>query len=413
MPIIYLDSNIYRQLSLRFTENTDYKNLTNLLEGSNCNFGLLEVVFSELMDFYKVDVFGSILTDYEKLVKKYQVNPYLEDIEIPNTKAQLTNAIEKVRTDLMKNKYFSELPLIHPQLLLDFLLQNKRLGKKDNTRDFLIFFTLVSLCKKHNDDHLVLISQDDIFTTNDFFKKVLEEKKITNLKIYQSIVDFIKDFGPQLEFVTEELLLANVDIKEIEKELLNDIKCFLSYISQFYSEKDENDLPNIESLKIKKINVHDFYVYKNYLTGKFKINLSLKVDINATYEPEKEKEELTGYLSTLDYRPYPRYQNNFDKDCRPIFDGNVLFIFEGEADEKNSTISQLSFVDFIPDYFVIEEIKKKVNEKQLTFSENNICQHEFDTEQGFWKNSRYGGGLSWHFKCKKCGIDYDTGDYYE
>jgi len=83
---------------------------------------------------------------------------------------------------------------------------------------------------------------------------------------------------------------------------------------------------------------------------------------NTIEEVEKEKEELTGYLSTLDYRPYPRYQNNFDKDCRPIFDGNVLFIFEGEADEKNSTISQLSFVDFIPDYFVIEEIKKKVNE---------------------------------------------------
>lgn len=413
MPIIYLDSNIYRQLSLRFTENIDYKNLTNLLNGSGSNFGLLEVVLSEIMDYYKIDIFGSTLIDHEKLVKRYQVNPYLDDIEFPDTATKLNKALEKVRADIVEGKLFSELPLVHPQLLLDFLLQNKRFGKKDNTRDFLIFFTLISLCKKHEDDHLVLISQDDIFTTNDFLKKILEIRKISNLKIYQSIADFIKDFGPQLEFITAELLLANVEIGEIEKELMGDIKCFPSYISQFYSKKDEKDVPNIESLEIKKIDIHDFYVYKNYDTGKFEINLSLKVDIKAVYQPEIKKKELNEYLSTLDSRPYSRHQNNFDKDGKPIFDGNVLFIFEGEADEKNNTISKLSYVDFIPDYFISEEIKKIVNEQQLPFSENNTCQHEFDTENGFWKNSRYGGGLSWHYRCKKCGIEYDTGDYYD
>lgn len=413
MPKIYLDSNIYRQLSLRFTENIDYKNLTDLLEGSGSDFGLLEVVLSELLDYYKTDIFGSTLSDHEKLVKRYQVNPYLDDIDMPDTVSQLNKALDEVKADLMRGKFFSELPIVHPQLLLDFLLQNKRFGKKDNTRDFLIFFTLITLCKKHENDYLVLISQDDIFTTNEFFKKILESRKISNLKIYSSIADFIKDFGPQLEFISTELLLESVEMAEIEKELMKDIKCFPSYISQFYSEKDEKDVPDFQSLEIKKIDIHDFYVYKNYNTGKFALNLSLRVDIKIVYEPETRKEELREYLSTVDNRPYQKHQNNFDQDDKPIFDGNILFIFEGDVDDENNTISKLSYVDFIPDYFISEEIKKQVNEKLLTSSENNSCQHEFDTENGFWKNSRYGGGLSWHYRCKKCGIEYDTGDYYD
>src|SRR5690606_29530044 len=146
------------------------------------------------------------------------------------------------------------------------------------TRDFLIFYTLVTLCKKHENDYLVLISQDDIFTTNDFFEKLLETKEISNLKLFSSIADFIKDFGPQFEFITAELLLENVDVAVVETEILKDSKCFPSYISQFYSEIDEADLPIFESLVIKKIDIHDFYVYKNYATGKFAINLSLRVD---------------------------------------------------------------------------------------------------------------------------------------
>ncbi|ESU20479.1 hypothetical protein FEDK69T_30030 [Flavobacterium enshiense DK69] len=413
MPIIHLDSNIYRQLGLKFKENIDYKNLTTLLEGSGSEFGLLEVVLEELMDYYKIDIFGSILTDHEKLFKRYQANPYLDDIEIPDTSTPLNKAVEKIKTDLTEGKNFSEIPLVHPNLLLDFLLQNKRFGKKDNTRDFLIFYTLVSLCKKNKSDYFVLISQDEIFINNDFFKKIITKDKITNLKIYQSISEFIKDFGPKLDFITQDLLLESIHLGEIEKELMNDIKCFPSYVSQFYSEKEGKEIPDIESLKIGKIEVHDFYVFKNYDTNTLTLNLSLKVNIKAIYQPEIKKDKLDEYLSSLDYNPYSRHKNNFDKDGRAIFEGNVLFIFEGIVDEKNNLINQLSFVDFIPDYFTVEELKKQIADKQLVILENNTCQHELDTENGFWKNSKYGGGLSWHYKCKKCGIEFDTGDYYD
>lgn len=412
MPIVYLDSNIYRQIGLRFVDNVDYQNLSQILESSGNEFGLLEVVYSELMDYYKNDIFDSILSDHEKLYKRYQANPYLDDIEIPKTTAPMQNAVALVSKDLKDEKFFSPLIPVHPQLLLDFLLHNKRLTKKDNTRDFLIFYSLFELCKRHSDDYLVLISQDEIFKTNEFFKKILIREKINNFKIYQSISDFLKDFGPKIEFITPEVILEKIDSTIIEKELLNDIKCFPSYVSQFYYEKKENEVPDIEKLEIKNIAVNDFYVVKDYKTDELKLNVTLKVEILAVFKPEADKEELDKYLNSLYQRLYSRHQNNFDKEGRPIFDNNVLFIFEGKVDEKSGKVEPLSFIDFIPDFFIIEEIQEQLANKPI-IDERLQCQHDFDTEGGYWKNSRFGGGLSWHYRCRKCGLEYDTGDYYD
>lgn len=59
-----------------------------------------------------------------------------------------------------------------------------------------------------------------------------------------------------------------------------------------------------------------------------------------------------------------------------------------------------------------EEIVEEIEERSV-----NTCvdggSHHFDTENGFWRNSMYGGGLSWHYRCTKCGITYDTGDYWD
>jgi len=413
MPIVYLDSNIYRQLGLKFKENIDYKNLTHLLETSANEFGLLEVVFAELTDYYKNDIFGTILSDHEKLYKRYQNNPYLSDIEIPETTIPLKDAMEAVSIDLKHEKFFSELSNVEPQFLLDFLLHNKRLGKKDNTRDFLIFNTLIYLCKEHDEDYLVLISQDEIFTTNDFFRKTLTKEKITNLKFYTSISEFIKDFGPKLDFITHELILEKIGKAEIKKELLKDIKCFPSYVSQYYYEKKENEVPDLENLDVGKITVNDFYVVKDYKNNTLTITATLKVKIKAIYKPESNKEELDEYLNTLEKRPYSRHKNNFDKDGRPIFENSVLFIFEGIVDEKHSSLDKLHFVDFMPDYFIVEEIKQQITQQPLNIKDGLLCQHEFDSENGYWKNSRYGGGLSWHYRCKKCGAEFDTGDFYD
>ncbi|MCA2777456.1 MAG: hypothetical protein IM474_20105 [Microcystis sp. M135S2] len=355
MPIVYLDSNIYRQMGLHFVKNVDYQNLSKILESSGNEFGLLEIVYSELMDYYKNDIFDSILSDHEKLYKRYLANPYLDNIVIPETTAPMQKAVALVSSDLHDNKFFSPLIPVDQQLLLDFLLHNKRLAKKDNTRDFLIFYTLCELCKKHSEDYLVLISEDDIFKSNKVFKKILIREKIYNLKIYKSISGFLKDFGPKIEFITPEVILAKIESAIIEKELLNGIKDFPSYVSQFYYEKSDDEVPDIEKLEIKSIAVNDFYVIKDYKTEELKLNVTLKVGLNAIFKPEANKEELDKYLSTLTQGPYSFHLNTFDKEGRPIFDNNVLFIFEGKVDEKSGKVEQLAFIDFIPDYFIIEE----------------------------------------------------------
>lgn len=412
MSIIFLDSNIYRQLGLKFKENIDFKNLSDLLKTSGNEFGLLEVVLEELLDYYKNDIFGAIFTDHERLYKRYQSNPYLNDIAIPETTISLNKAIESVKSDLKENMYFSRLPKVHPKFILDFLLHNKRLGKKDNTRDFLIFYTMFTLCQEHNEDYLVLISQDEIFTTNDFFKKTLTSEDINTFKVYPSIPDFIKDFGPKIEFITPELLLGTIDNNVVEKELMKDIKCFPSYVSQYYYEKKENEVPEIESLIIGEMKVDDFYVVKDYKTNQLKVNVTIEVPIKAIFQPEKNKDELNEYLSSIEIRPYSRHKNNFDKEGRPIFENSVLFIFEGEVNEAKGSVDKLEFIDFIPDYFIVEKLKQLMDLQPVILKENT-CSHEFDSERGYWKNSRYGGGLSWHYRCKKCGIEYDTGDFYD
>lgn len=399
-------------MGLRFASNVDYENLAQILESSGNEFGLLEVVYSELMDYYKNDVFDAIFSDHEKLYKRYQTNPYLDDIDIPETTAPMKKAINSVSEDLKQKKFFTPLIAVPPDLLLHFLLHNKRTNKKDNTRDFLIYQTILSLCNEHRDDHIVLISNDDIFQTNDFFKRMAVREKIDNLKIFQSISEFVKDFGPKLDFVTPELILTNIDTAIIEGELLKDIKCFPSYISQFYYQKKEEEIPEIEKLDINNISLNDYYIVKDYKTEELKLNATLKVNIKATFKAESNKEELDKYLNSLTNRPYSRHSNNFDKEGRAIFANDVLFIFEGKINESENTLQPLSFIDFLPDYFIDEQIQKQMAAQP--FVENRLqCQHDFDTDGGFWKNSQYGGGLSWHYRCKKCGFEYDTGDYYD
>lgn len=114
MPIVYLDSNIYRQLGLQFNENIDYKNLSKLLKTSGNEFGLLEVVLEELMNYYENDIFGAIFIEHKRLYKRYQANPYLDDITIPETTISFNKAIESVKSDLKAKMFFLDYLRLSP-----------------------------------------------------------------------------------------------------------------------------------------------------------------------------------------------------------------------------------------------------------------------------------------------------------
>lgn len=86
MTIVFLDSNIYRQLGQKFLENQDFKRLKDFLDSTYNDFGVLNVVQKEILDFYKKDIYNKLLQDYSRLKSQIEKNSLiqiekLQDIE--------------------------------------------------------------------------------------------------------------------------------------------------------------------------------------------------------------------------------------------------------------------------------------------------------------------------------------------
>lgn len=411
MTIVFLDTNIYRQLGINFIENNDYKNLVQILETTGNEFGLLTIVYEEIMDYYKNDLLASLFNDHETVYKRYKSISVLPDIEIPDIVNLKKQTLDKISKRLKINKLIKTLPLINNQTLLEFLLHNKRLEKKDNTRDFLIFYTLLKICKANKIDRVVLITNDKIFKTNEYFNELLKAEDIVNLTFYESIGDFFKDFGPKVEFVDEKFILKSVPKLLIKEELLNDIKCLPSYISEYYYQKLEEDTPNIETLTIKNIEVADYYIIKDYNHDKLKISFNLRVDIVAIFQPDPQIDEIREFQYRQRKSFYSNYNNQIDKEGRPVFDSNILFIFEGYIDENKRKIVDIKFIDFIPQYYLPDSLKLNTN---LSNTDNgNFCIHIFDNTTGFIKKSKFGDKNTWFAQCIKCGQYFDTGEFVD
>jgi hypothetical protein len=76
------------------------------------------------------------------------------------------------------------------------------------------------------------------------------------------------------------------------------------------------------------------------------------------------------------------------------------------------SINIATVINNIEPQAIDSEIENEIKERSVNTCVDN-GQHHFDNENGFWKNSMYGGGLSWHYRCTKCGITYDTAEYWD
>jgi hypothetical protein len=417
MTTVFLDSNIYRQFGKTFTEHQDFIRLKDFLDKTHNEFGLIDIVEKEIHDFLTLDIYGQIDGEFTKLRSTLDKNPFIESDLLPDISKKIDEGLAAAKKQLEIHKFRLAEKNYPAEILVDFLLANKRVnGKKDNTRDFLITHNLFVFCSNSKDNQVVFISDDAFFTENKFVQELKAKHKIQNLHVFRTIPDFLKEFGPQFEFVTEELVLGTVSKAKIESELQKDSTCFPSYVSRHYHETKPEDLPNIESLEIGDIRVHDYYVTKKLDSDNYLIQFSLAVPIKALYKPEKDIDALLKYqASNSKIRPY--HSEAFDEEHRPIFEHKVLFIYEGNVNQELQELQEITFIDFFPDHFLWEEYKEKVEQERKTLSPQFLCsdgeKHTFDTEHGFYKNSQYGGGLSWHYRCTKCGILYDTGDYFD
>ena len=347
MHILTLDSNSYRELGMLFSDNIDFKYLSRFLSQGPHELILLDVVNKELLDYFKNDYIGKLINDYQNLNLRFERNKFVENIEIPDLTIIETTAIKTFQEKLRKTcwKLFST-QIIESEKLIDFLIFNKRESKKDNTRDFLIWNSVIQLASEYPDDKVVLISRDKIFTENDFFRKILLTENIKNLIVVESVSQYLSEYGLRIDFVNDKLVLDSIPSVIIEKELKNDLTCFPSYVSKYYYD-GKTKPPKNESLEILNVEPYEYYTYSED-KSKVIIVISYVVRIKAIYEREK-RVDLKDYEKDFYYEDI---KHRIDNENRPIYENNVLFIFEGEVDMKNEKIINQKFDDFIPDWNV-------------------------------------------------------------
>jgi len=343
---VSLDTNIYRQLGIDYWNKPDFKNLKKFLDQRAYEIIMTEVVFKELVNFYSNEILRPLIGEYSKIHQKIESTPLFEKINPQDltthehkAKEEYIKTIRKTCLKVITNYFLNNSELI------DFLIYNKHETRKENTRDYLILKTLIQYALDYPKDKVVLITNDKIFTENQFFSKVIESSKIKNLTILDSIASYMNEFGYKYDFLNDELVLKSINPDLIKREILKDITCLPSYIIQDYN--DSEKVPELQECKIDEIKIYEYYAYRNE-KEKLKIAISILVRIIAIFSPDKNKD----YRNYAIERYYEDNRNRIDQFNRPIYDNYVLFILEGNINESTQKINRVRFIDFIPDYNV-------------------------------------------------------------
>lgn len=348
MHFLTFDTNIYRELGIAFNNNLNFDYLLKFLEKSHYELVLQDVVYKELVDYFENDYLKKLIYDHNDIYNRFNNNPYIKNINKINSEHIEKDALEKYKEKLNSTCWRIQSTIyVDSELLVDFLISNKRESKKDNTRDFLIWNNLLSLAEERKDDKIIFISRDKIFIENKFFRKLLSDRNINNVIVIESIPKYLSDYGLQIEFLNNDIVLNSVKKSVIETNLLKDINCFPSYVSTYYNRIKP---PKNKSFEILDIQVYDYYTFSE---DKSDITLisSFLVKVKAIYEKEL-RVDLNEFPK--DYY-YEEINHRIDNENRPIYENYVLCMFEGNIDLKSEKIINQKFSDFIPDWNIEKE----------------------------------------------------------
>ncbi|MFW6047255.1 MAG: PIN domain-containing protein [Candidatus Woesearchaeota archaeon] len=346
MHFIAFDTNIYREFGVKLNKNINFDYLTRFIEKGPHEIVLLDLVYKELLDYFKNDYLGKLISDYQSVYLRFEKNEFVENIDLIDLTSIEKKAISEYKASLKKSAFKSPKPIIDYSLLSNFLIYNKWKHRKDNTRDFLIWLQLIELAKSNPDDKIIFISKDKIFTEDSFFKNTLYGNMIKNIEVMESISKYLSDYGLQVDFLNDKLVLEFVPISMIKKELKNDIECLPSYVSKYYA-TDEIKPPQNISLEILNIELNDYYSYSEN-KGQTILVANFIVSVKAIFDKELK-------VNLMDYEQdhyYEEIKHRIDSENRPIYENKILFIFEGDIDFKNKKITNQRFIDFIPDWNV-------------------------------------------------------------
>jgi hypothetical protein len=240
---------------------------------------------------------------------------------------------------------------------------------------------------------------------SEIVKKELSEHKVTivekRITSYRGHLKNIKNLYELLSKETEDILK-----KEIQSI--------------------QENLPKMEVVLTKNLNELVKLIDKSKQISYTELHKSNVVDraINKKFPFHKNKNSIKDALIS---ETFIEFIKHLPEDCEKIF--FITDNTEDFSDISNKTLPHpdwannfneviiystniASVINTIEPESIDPEIEVVIEEKSA-----NSCtdggNHNFDTANGFWKNSMYGGGLSWHYRCTKCGITYDTGDYWD
>lgn len=266
----------------------------------------------------------------------------------------------------------------------------------------------------------------------------------TDIKLYDVVVKII-------ELVEQgEVKLVLCDIIEHELQTHEDKiveKRINSYRSHLKNTKNIYDFLSEDTLKTLKAEIEQAHADLDKMDGVLKKNLNevLKLVQNSILITNTQKNKKNVIQRAID-KKFP-----FHRDKNSVKDALISEAFEEFINDSPADMTRLYFItdnvnDFSdvnnknlphPDwedlfvdglvYYSVniasvineihpdsidQEIEEKIQERSAAACVDGNS-HKFDTTKGFWQNSRYGGGLSWHYRCEKCGITYDTGEYWD
>lgn len=366
--LIFLDTNIYRQMGLKFYEHTHYKNLEDYCTSGIGELCVIQTVLLEYLSFHRGEVYRQIAS-IEKATSSLKELSAFRKIHFPDLTAKVNDEMQWIERKINPYGYsYNCEKIFSEKQLIDFLIFNKH-ANKDNTRDFIIWLTVLTVAIKKNTSNqqsyrIVLISNDKIYKENEFLEKMRIDMKVSNIEIHSSIGSFLSDYGFFSPELTIDILLNSINKATLKQHLINKSREILREISYFYHLHTDKNLEP-ELLEISNISMENFYCGKRSKDADIvSIYGDILVNIHMVFESEKDIERLTKYLNhEIDPRRY--FLETFDTIGRPVYKNCLSCITYFEYSISNNKITSTKFYEISPFYDVIKwrEIIKKFDQE--------------------------------------------------
>ncbi|MBV6646815.1 MAG: DUF4935 domain-containing protein [Cyclobacteriaceae bacterium] len=367
---VVLDTSIYRELGLKFSEHLDYKNLCAFTINTDGEVLLSLIVFEEFTSYYR-SVLNSKTSSYLKANKDLIRDPFFKspvDLE-KNIASEFEKAVELFRNTLKNEPQGGPMSILRPTMingleLTKFILNSKETEESNvQIRDYLIWDSVLAFAKEESEDRIekfarrkvtfeksliTFITKDKGFEKNILFQNLLKQYDIDNVEVLKSIPEFLEKKGFYFDFVTTDLIKKKIPPERILKDLNKDIGALLSYVSERYHKNCYEK--KVEEAEISKVEVLEHYTYIDSKDGKHKFTSHLKVWINVVFEKDEH-----GYQESLERKTSQwRSLETYDHLKRPFFNKPLLFFYGGLVNVQRRSIKSVRFLDYMPDMFLDE-----------------------------------------------------------